>query len=184
MELKYKWRKQTDGDANIRTELEEIMAVLGYRRRKGMVEDSEKTIKNNNVMYSVSLGLSQFNFWSKQNNLSSFLLFYLSSSLLYIFPLVKKEVLSFIDDIEFKLPGPKVSTAESFIPDSYILANERTIQYWLHSSFVPTFKAVHTTVWAVTQHTCYQSVLLLCAIFQYPLAIFPFIHWENNVNYM
>ena len=62
------------------------------------------------------------------------------------FPLVKKEVLSFIDDIEFKLPGPKVSTAESFIPDSYILANERTIQYWLHSSSVPTFKAVHTTV--------------------------------------
>lgn len=39
----------------------EIMAVLGYHRRKGMVEDSKKTIKNNNVMYSVSLGLLKFN---------------------------------------------------------------------------------------------------------------------------
>ena len=160
------------------------MAVLGYHRRKGMVEDSKKTIKNNNVMYSVSLGLLKFNSWSKQNNLSSFLLFYLSSSLLYIFSLVKKEVLFFIDDIEFKLPGPKVSTVESFIPDSYILAKERTIKYWLHSSFVSTFKAVHTTVCTVTQHTCYLSVLVLCAIFHYPLASFPFIYWENNVNYM
>ena len=146
------------------------MAVLGYHRRKGMVEDSKKTIKNNNVMYSVSLGLSKFNSWSKQNNLSSFLLFYLSSSLLYIFSLVKKEVLFFIDDIEFKLPGPKVSTVESFIPDSYILAKERTIKYWLHSSLVSTFKALHTTVCTVTQHTCYLSVLVLCAIFHYPLA--------------
>ena len=160
------------------------MAVLGYHRRRGMIGDSEKTITNNNVMYSVSLGLLKFNPWSKQNNLSSFLLFYQSSSFLYIFSLVKKEVLFFIDDIEFKLPGPKVSIVESFIPDSYILANERTMKYWLHSSFVPTFKAVHTTVWAVTQHTCYQSVLLLWAVFHYPLAIFPFIYWENTVNYM
>lgn len=120
------------------------MAVSGYHRRKGMIGDSEKTIKNNNVMYSVSLGLLKFNPWSKKNNLSSFLLFYLSSSFLYIFSLVKKEVLFFIDDIEFKLPGPKVSIVESFIPDSYILANERTMKYWLHSSSVPTFKAVHS----------------------------------------
>lgn len=57
----------------------------------------------------------------------SFLLFYPSPPLLYIF-LCQKEVLLFIDNTEFKLPESTVSTEESFMSDSNISANGRTIK--------------------------------------------------------
>lgn len=104
------------------------MAVWGQQGRKSVVEDSVETIKNINVKNFVSLGLLKFNPWSKQNYLSSFLLLYLSSPLLSIFSLVKKKVLLFIDNIEFKLSEPKVPIVESFMSDSYIVANERKMK--------------------------------------------------------